>query len=373
MNNSNSVSATINGLIQNHQYELVVYAYGLAVSLSPEILTHTGPLEITLGSATSGRINLLQCGADCPGPQVVPSQKVTFDFTYLDAATSAVLTYFQHFSGATVPGNCVPCSETLSLFAPYLVDVTPTLSVQKALGASGRVNSGDQFTVQIVKNGVSVVNPTTNSTTTGNGGTVNRGSGTTGETALVSGTLYTINEVASGSANLGQYISTLTCIDATSGANKALALNTAFSLQANEAISCTLTNTAKPVAAATLQIRQSVLSPVPPNLLPPYTFQYTGNNGWSAPAITNTALNQAQSSAAVRLAATNVATTVSTTLPDNRWFVAAFSCSDLSAPGSGNPTGTLVKSTTPSVTIPASFVRPSATLRCAMALGHATP
>jgi hypothetical protein len=300
----------------------------------------------------------------------------THTFHYNGTSSSALLTFFSYFSGVIRTG-CVPCGDALVLAKPSLTDVTPviapTLRVQKALGTGGRVNTADQFTVQIVQDSATVVNPTTNSTTTGTGATVNPGSGTTGTTSLVAGTQYTITEAPSGGTNLSQYNSTLTCTDA-AGANKALALNVAFSLQANEVINCTLTNTPKPaVAAATLQIRQSVLSPVPPNLLPPFTFQYTGNNGWSAPAISNTALNQAQTSAPIALTATGVATTVSTQLPNSRWFVAAFTCSDLSAPSSGNPTGTLVKSTTPSVTIPAAFVRPGATLRCALALGHATP
>jgi hypothetical protein len=308
------------------------------------------------------------------GNQPPPWGQQSYTFRYGGPSNSALLTFYEYFAGIAV--GCVPCGEGIEIAKILLTDVTPvvapTLKVQKALGTGGRVNTADQFTLQILQ-GSTVVNPTSNSTTTGSASTVNPGSGTTGTTSLITGTQYTITEAPSGTAILTKYNSTLACTDA-AGANKALAVNVAFSLQANEVITCTLTNTPKPVAAAaTLQIRQSVLSPVPPNLLPPYIFQYTGNNGWSAPAITNTALNQAQSSAPIALTATGVATTVSTKLPDSRWFVAAFTCSDLSAPGSGNPTGTLVKSTTPSVTIPASFVRPGATLRCAMALGHATP
>ncbi len=70
------------------------------------------------------------------------------------------------------------------------------------------------------------------------------GTGTTGLTALVTGTSYTITEAASGTTKLPQYSGTLACTDS-SGANRALVLNTAFSLQDDDVVTCTLTNTAK--------------------------------------------------------------------------------------------------------------------------------
>jgi len=119
----------------------------------------------------------------------------------------------------------------------------PTLQVQEAMGGN-RVADSDQFTAQITQNGTTIVNATTNSTTSGAGSTVTAGTGTTGLTTLVTGTSYTITEVASGTTKLPQYNSTLACTDAT-GASKALSLNTPFTLADNDAISCTLTNTPK--------------------------------------------------------------------------------------------------------------------------------
>ena len=140
---------------------------------------------------------------------------------------------------------CVPCGTRMQLMFLDNVSMTaeappaPTLTVQEAMGGN-RIADTDQFTMQIVQNSTTVVNSTTNSTTTGNGSVVNAGSGTTGVTNLVSGTSYMINEAPSGTTKLAQYNATLSCTDA-AGANKTLALNTPFTLQGSEAISCTLT------------------------------------------------------------------------------------------------------------------------------------
>ena len=61
---------------------------------------------------------------------------------------------------------------------------------------------------------------------------------------MVTGTSYTITEAASGTAKLPQYSSTLSCLDA-ANKPKALSLNTPFTLADGDAITCTLTNTAK--------------------------------------------------------------------------------------------------------------------------------
>lgn len=247
--------------------------------------------------------------------------------------------------------------------------VAPSISVSKAMGAP-RVNDTDQFTLQIKSDSNTVVNATANSTTTGRAATVDTNTGSTGPTTLSPGAQYTIVELPSGTSKLAQYTSKLSCTDA-SNANRPLLLNTPFALQSGDAVSCRLINT--PVAA-TLQLRQIVLSPVPVNLRPPYTFSYTGNNGWSAPAISNTALNIASSSNPIALTATNTDTTVFTTLPDARWLVSSFTCVDMNAAISGNPSGNLaMASSRPTVTVPAAYVRAAAALRCTLVMGHLTP
>jgi hypothetical protein len=213
------------------------------------------------------------------------------------------------------------------------------------------------------------INSPANSTTTGSGTVVDSGSGTTSPTVLSANTPYTLHEVASGTTRLGQYRSALSCTDA-ANANRALALDTAFSLQTTDVITCTLTNAPAP---ATLRVTQTVISPVPPNLLPPFSQQYTSTNGWGPQNITNTRLNAPVSTATLPLAANTTQTTLSTTLPDTRWFVSRFSCSDAAASVSGNPGGVLVSVSSPSVTIPAVFLLPGADLRCSIFLGHVTP
>jgi len=143
--------------------------------------------------------------------------------------------------------GCIPCAsiQELGVQSPQLTQLSgaaPQLQVTKAMSGN-RVADTDQFAVQIQQNG-STVNATTNSTTTGSGATVTAGTGTTGLTTLVTGTSYTITEVASGTTKLPQYNSTLACTDS-SGANRALVLNTAFSLQDDDVVTCTLTNTPK--------------------------------------------------------------------------------------------------------------------------------
>jgi hypothetical protein len=116
-----------------------------------------------------------------------------------------------------------------------------------------------------------------------------------------------------------------------------------------------------------------VISPVPVNIRPPFQFSYSGNNGWSAPALQLTALHQFFSTTAVPLAASNTSTSVSTSLPDPRWFVAGFSCLDTTAGASGNAVGTLATSNTTSITLPAAVVLPNANLLCSMLMGRLTP
>ena len=171
--------------------------------------------------------------------------------------TSAVLSFTTSlgdiFSYLTGLVGCIPCAaqQSFVLFDVSMIDVTqsPTLTVQKALGASGRANALDQFIVQILQ-GSTVVNSAANSTTTGSGSTVTSGTGTTGVTSLVAGTSYTLNEVmAPGSVSgLGQYSGALSCTNTASGGTSIpVTPGVAFAPQLGDVISCTLTNTPKAV------------------------------------------------------------------------------------------------------------------------------
>ncbi len=289
------------------------------------------------------------------------------------ANTTGILSY-------TLPAGSQSCTVEYKLCAPApyasICDTAtltvnlrlPSITVTKAISGTGRVSATDQFAVQILQNNA-VVNNTLTSTTTGSGTVVTAGSGTTGRFTTTANTSYTLNEVASNGAILGRYTSSVNCtLDGTP--LPALSLGGTITPTGSETYICTITNKPK---AATLTVRQMVLGPVPVNLLPPYRFDYTGTNGWAARPLTDTALNVLVTSSTDPLTAFNTATTVSTKLPEPRWFVSVFSCNDTNAAISGNPTGVLVTAKATSITIPATYVRPGAALRCTMALGHLTP
>jgi hypothetical protein len=369
---SNSVSQKVNGLIYGNQYQLSfwerVYRVNSRRDYGPGDLDIPAPFEVKLGARTL--VNML--GNYAYDTRFVPAlRKDTVNFTYLENSSSAVLSFIQNFKPFFL-GACVPCSQddTFRLGGIFLEDVTPAapkLTVTKALSGNRGANT-DQFTVQIL-DGVKVVNSTTNSTTTGTGLTVDNGTGTTGPTTLTAGTSYKIMEVGSGATNLGGYSSTLACTNST-GTKVPTALNTAFTLSNTDTVSCTIANKVLPV---TLALRQLVQKPVPINIGAPYTFSYTGNNGWTTQPVTNDSQATLASSPTQTLSAFNTATTLSAIMPA-RWSVSTFSCVDINAAASGNPPGELVKVLKlNTITIPAANVRPGANLRCTSMLSRLTP
>jgi hypothetical protein len=144
----------------------------------------------------------------------------------------------------------------------------------------------------------------------------------------------------------------------------------AANVRGGAALQCTYTNAPAPV---TLVVRQMVQRPIPINLVAPFTFSYSGNNGWSTPPLVSPDVNTLTDSKAVALAATNTATTVSVKFPEPRYFISRFSCADSNAPASGNPTGLLVDVKSTTLTIPAANVRAGAALRCTAMIGHSVP
>lgn len=260
-------------------------------------------------------------------------------------------------------GSELLCTLTLGLAAP-------TLTLNKALG-SARIRSSDQFTVQL-QQGSNVV---ASGTTTGSGASVDAGSGSTGVFSAVAGSSYTLGEtMAAGSgSSLAQYTAAVSCRNDGVGGTAVggiRSLNSSITPQAGDAIVCTITNA---VGVATLTVRQQVREPLPVNLVGPFVFDYSGDNGWGTATLRNPASETTVSTTAVNLATTNTATTVSTTLPTTRWQVIGFSCVDGNAANSGNPNTVLARSSTTSITVPAAYVVPGAALRCTLALGHTTP
>jgi hypothetical protein len=370
-----SISQMITGLEQNKTYTISFYiqAYSAGESYAAgQFYSPIPPFEVSLGSQTAPPI-LMPTYSNATGAPVL---KKSVTFTYTDPGSSALLTFTQHFSGEYLPPKDIPLTMNthaedtifLSLIGDGIVEEPsqgPTLSVQKALSGNRGANT-DQFTVQILK-GSTVVNSTANSTTSGSGSTVT--GGTTGSTTLVAGTSYTIAEVGNGTTRLGAYNSTLSCTNA-AGTTVPTALNTAFTLSDTDKVSCTLTNKTKP---ATLTLRQAVQSPLPVNLVPPYTISYAGTNGWTSPALTNNVPDNLLSGNPMTLSAFNTDTRITATFPDARYYTNRFSCQDTNFAASGNPSTILVSATTNSITIPAANVLPGAALRCTMLAGHTTP
>lgn len=140
-------------------------------------------------------------------------------------------------------GDAVQCTFTET---PY-----PHLTLTKALGASGRQFSGDQFTLTIAQ-GATVVGTTT---TTGSGATVSNGS--TPQVQLSAGTAYSLSEAAAGTTTLGQYTATMNCTNAAASSTP-LPTSPGGSVtpQMGDVIACVITNT-KRGSNATLAIAKS--------------------------------------------------------------------------------------------------------------------
>jgi uncharacterized repeat protein (TIGR01451 family) len=147
-------------------------------------------------------------------------------------------------------GEALVC--TFSLGAP------PRLGVRKALGGGGRRFSTDQFTLRIMT-GTTVV---ASSTTAGTGGTITTGTGNTGLVQVASGQAYTVDELAAGTAALGNYNATLGCTNATSGSTTALPTTVGGSivLRPGDSVSCIITNTRRNTATLVVEKTSTVIS-----------------------------------------------------------------------------------------------------------------
>ena len=283
--------------------------------------------------------------------------------------------------GYTLPIGSARCTVIYKLCAPApnasvcdtatltVTGNSPTITVRKALSGN-RVDNADQFTLQITSDALALAT-SASATTQGSGSIVLAGTGVITSFAASAGSSYRIGEtMAAGSAStLSYYNSSLSCSN-TAGGQLPNLLGSSFTAQTGDTLSCTITNTAKPT---TLSVRQIVLSPLPPNLVPPFSFTFSGTNGWTSLALKSTALNAPFVSSSQTLNAPNTATALTVTLPEPRWFLGAFSCLDTNAASMGNPTGNLVSVTSTSVTIPAANVRPGSALQCTAVLRHPVP
>jgi hypothetical protein len=164
---------------------------------------------------------------------------------------------FSGFGLTAVDGGHDTCSfANIHPDRPANVSVTaenpPTLTVTKAL-ARPRAAADDQFAVQIKDAGGLLINSTTGSTTTGEGGTVDAGTGTTGPTPVTAGETYTLTEVGVGPTQLAPYHGSISCANAATHSSTVLPSGAVdldhpptVTPRTGDAITCVLTNTVPP-------------------------------------------------------------------------------------------------------------------------------
>ena len=169
----------------------------------------------------------LTCTNDNAGsPTVMPSNAETTNYDF----------------GSLAFGDAVSCIFTNASY-PHVARVT------KKLGSGGRIYNSDQFTLQVT-NGSAVIASTT---TTGSGTTVTNGN--LGPAQLEAGQTYQLREKEAGTTVLSRYTPALSCSNAFAGSTTPLptSLDSNFSMQIGDVITCILTNT-RSAANAILQI-----------------------------------------------------------------------------------------------------------------------
>lgn len=169
-------------------------------------------------------------------------------------------------SGATstvLPSNVVTTSYNLgslqfgdALVCTFRNGAHPRVQLSKALGTGGRRFAGDQFTVRI-RDGSTVV---ASATTSGTSGTVTGGN--TGLVQLVGGTAYTLDEIAAGTGNLGNYTATLSCTNSFAGSTTALPTTVGGTItpQTGDVVTCVITNTRRATAVLVVEKTSTVIS-----------------------------------------------------------------------------------------------------------------
>jgi uncharacterized repeat protein (TIGR01451 family) len=221
--------------------------------------------------------------------------------------------------------NSLPINVTPALGDAIFCTVTnspaaPTISLQKALGGSGRINNNDQFSLTATGTGAPAA-----VTTTGSAAAITSLplGGTSGFTATA-GSAYTLNEaMASGSvSSLAQYSRTVSCTNtgptSVTGINS-LPINVTPAL--GDAIVCTVTNSPAPTVTVTKVSNNSVGA-----------FNFSGTNGWAAQTITTTTSGVGVAGATQPLTAANTVTDISEALPAG-YTLSSISCTGLGSGG----------------------------------------
>jgi len=155
---------------------------------------------------------------------------------------SAVITSSYSF-GPLAYGDIVQCTYTEAVY--------PHLTLRKLLGSTRQFTT-DQFTMNINQGATNIVT----TTTTGTGSTVTNG--TTAQTQVTAGTVYTFAEVGAGGTALAQYTANMACTNTNAGSSTTLPTVPGGTITPaiGDVVTCTITNT-KVAANAQLTISKT--------------------------------------------------------------------------------------------------------------------
>jgi uncharacterized repeat protein (TIGR01451 family) len=156
---------------------------------------------------------------------------------------SGVITSSYSF-GSLAYGDVVQCTYTEIAF--------PHLTLKKVLAASGRQFTGDQFVLSITQGATTVAT----TTTTGTGATITNGS--TAQTQVTAGTVYTLDEDGAPATEIDQYTGTMACTNSYGASTTTLPTSPGGTITPalGDLVTCTITNT-KLAANALLTITKT--------------------------------------------------------------------------------------------------------------------
>lgn len=233
--------------------------------------TGNGPFAATAVSLASG-ISLTLSEAMATGSvssisQYRPSLTCTNSTSGSSTPLPVNVQTTSYVLGALAFGDALVCNFTNAAF--------PHVQLRKALGGGGRRFAGDQFTVRI-RNGATVL---ASATTSGTGGTVTGGD--TGLVQLTAGTALTLDEIAAGTGNLGNYSQAMACTNAFGSSSTVLPTTYpgALTPQLGDVVTCALTNTRLATANLVVTKTSTVISDpvngtINPKLIPGAVVEY---------------------------------------------------------------------------------------------------
>jgi hypothetical protein len=253
-------------------FQIASTATGTTISSGTTTGTGTGPFSTAPLSMSAGLPITLRLAMAAGSASAITAY--TANLTCVNTAGT---------TRAALPNNLSTTNTSIGQleFGEFLVctfqaGAQPRLRVRKALSTARRF-TGDQFTVRIM-NGATVI---ASSTTAGTSNTVNTGTGDTGLVQVVNQQAYTIDEIAAGTASLGNYTATLSCTNATAGSTTALATAVGGTItpRPGDTITCIITNARRATAVLEIEKTSTVISDprngtVNPKLIPGAIVEY---------------------------------------------------------------------------------------------------